>query len=241
MKHKIGIILTLILILLVAVSCSSSSDSDTSVGGAADANDECIHMWMDATCLVPTTCAKCGATNGSALGHRWVDATCSAPKTCSLCHMVEGSAVDHKDDGNGICEYCNQDILLLTLQNGFDLRLQIPTVAGMNHYCTIAYTNNTTLTISGKNKALKVNGNLLLAENARDEFTLEPTWGTYVRYINASGYSGHYVKFYLDNDSQSYTYIFANGKKVYIKFGVNGPIAFGYSLIDIGIYEYDPS
>lgn len=46
---------------------------------------ECKHEWAEATCTEPKTCAKCGETEGEALGHTWIDATCTEPKTCSVC------------------------------------------------------------------------------------------------------------------------------------------------------------
>ena len=53
------------------------------------------HEWTDATCTEPKTCAKCGETEGEALGHTWVDATCTEPKTCSVCGATEGEALGH--------------------------------------------------------------------------------------------------------------------------------------------------
>ena len=55
----------------------------------------CSHEWYAASCEAPKTCAKCGETEGEALGHSWADATCTAPKTCSVCHAQEGSALGH--------------------------------------------------------------------------------------------------------------------------------------------------
>ena len=37
------------------------------------------HIWLDATCSAPKTCADCGATEGTATDHNWNDATCAAP------------------------------------------------------------------------------------------------------------------------------------------------------------------
>ena len=53
------------------------------------------HIWKEATCETPKTCAKCEATEGSALGHSWKEATCEAPKTCTVCGKTEGSALGH--------------------------------------------------------------------------------------------------------------------------------------------------
>lgn len=53
------------------------------------------HVWKDATCAEPKTCAKCGKTDGDALGHNWEDATCTEPKTCSRCGEKAGDALGH--------------------------------------------------------------------------------------------------------------------------------------------------
>ena len=53
------------------------------------------HIWKEATCETPKTCAKCEATEGSALGHSWKEATCETPKTCTVCGKTEGPALGH--------------------------------------------------------------------------------------------------------------------------------------------------
>lgn len=53
------------------------------------------HVWLDATCQVPKTCADCGETEGIATEHVWKDATCQAPKTCADCGETEGVAGEH--------------------------------------------------------------------------------------------------------------------------------------------------
>jgi len=70
---------------------------------AAYDDNGCAHEWQDATCEQPITCAKCGATEGEALGHKWDAATCEKPKTCSACGETEGEALGHKWDA-ATCE-----------------------------------------------------------------------------------------------------------------------------------------
>lgn len=53
------------------------------------------HVWTDATCTEPKTCAECQEVEGEALGHAWIDATCTEPKTCSRCGETEGEALGH--------------------------------------------------------------------------------------------------------------------------------------------------
>ena len=53
------------------------------------------HEWTEATCTEPKTCAKCGKTEGEALGHEWTEATCAEPKTCTVCGATEGGLAEH--------------------------------------------------------------------------------------------------------------------------------------------------
>ena len=53
------------------------------------------HIWMDATCAAPKTCAVCGAAEGETTDHTWLDATCTAPRTCDVCGVTEGEPLDH--------------------------------------------------------------------------------------------------------------------------------------------------
>ena len=72
------------------------------------------HDWTDATCIEPKTCAKCGKTEGEALGHTWTDATCTEPKTCSVCGETEGEALGHTAAApascteDSVCSVCGE-------------------------------------------------------------------------------------------------------------------------------------
>ena len=55
----------------------------------------CEHTYTDATCTVPKTCTKCGATSGSALGHNWSGATCTTANTCTRCGAWGSGALGH--------------------------------------------------------------------------------------------------------------------------------------------------
>ena len=196
------------------------------------------HSWKSATCVTPKTCSICSKTEGNALGHSWTDPTCKTPKTCTICNKSDGNVGTHLDTGNGRCKYCNQDILFLDLQKGFNVELIIPTVGGLNYYCTVKYTNNTKYTISSDMDILSANGDLLW--NWSPDFTLQPgyyvTRTHYCSPIQATIYDPDYKELYLDNNSLAYTNVQVNGKRVFVRFGVNGPVAFGYSLAEIGIY-----
>lgn len=99
---------------------------------------QCKHEWKNATCTAPKTCAKCGQTEGVALGHTWQAATCTEPQKCSVCGAVNGEALGHKSAGwseeqtdtvkaisvsTESCEVCGailsrREIPLKTLHNG---------------------------------------------------------------------------------------------------------------------------
>lgn len=73
------------------------------------------HEWVDADCVNPKTCSKCGETEGEALGHSWVDADCVNPKTCSVCGETEGSALGHTLSeatctDAPVCSVCNESV-----------------------------------------------------------------------------------------------------------------------------------
>lgn len=48
------------------------------------------HVWLDATCTAPRTCAECGETEGDPLGHDMLPATYYDPSICSVCGHIEG-------------------------------------------------------------------------------------------------------------------------------------------------------
>ncbi len=54
------------------------------------------HRWWAAACETPETCEACGETRGDALGHTWAEATCDTPKTCTVCGKTEGAALGHR-------------------------------------------------------------------------------------------------------------------------------------------------
>jgi len=55
----------------------------------------CAHEWMEATCLQPATCRKCGEKTGSIGSHKWQNATCTNPKVCIYCGAANGKALGH--------------------------------------------------------------------------------------------------------------------------------------------------
>lgn len=43
------------------------------------------HVWQEASCTAPKTCAECGETEGDPLGHSPTEATYWAPSLCAVC------------------------------------------------------------------------------------------------------------------------------------------------------------
>ena len=102
----------------------------------------CRHEWVDATCTEPKTCAKCGETQGEALGHTpgewqqdepdYVTSVIWLRQYCTVC----GAEVDV--DMKALSSYCQDGTLLLspeefaerldnlfgTLTNRYGLRFQ---------------------------------------------------------------------------------------------------------------------
>ncbi len=97
----------------------------TSCDFGSDLNDDCTHVWDEATCIAPKTCRVCKATEGEALGHKaategdcetpvlcerceamlggyhehsWVNATCTVAKHCEKCSITQGAPLGHKDE-----------------------------------------------------------------------------------------------------------------------------------------------
>ena len=77
MKKTITVIFLTVLLLLFLTGCGHE------------------HVWNEATCTEPRTCAECGETEGEALGHIWSDATCTKPQTCERCGITQGSVIAH--------------------------------------------------------------------------------------------------------------------------------------------------
>lgn len=78
----------------------------------------CRHEWVDATCTEPKTCAKCGETQGEALGHTpgewqqdepdYVTSVIWLRQYCTVC----GAEVDV--DMKALSSYCQDGTLLLS-------------------------------------------------------------------------------------------------------------------------------
>lgn len=101
MKKKI---LTLILTMTVSASmfagCGNSAETASSGNAATgrtetvevvgNAETECEHGWVEATCEEAKHCSKCGETEGTALGHTMTEATYREAAVCTVCGETEG-------------------------------------------------------------------------------------------------------------------------------------------------------
>ena len=97
----------------------------------------CRHEWVDATCTEPKTCAKCGETQGEALGHTpgewqqdepdYVTSVIWLRQYCTVC----GAEVDV--DMKALSSYCQDGTLLLSPEE-FAERLDNLFGTLTNHY-----------------------------------------------------------------------------------------------------------
>ena len=53
------------------------------------------HVWIEASCTAPKTCAECGETEGTATAHKLSEATCTEPHTCKDCGYTDGKTLEH--------------------------------------------------------------------------------------------------------------------------------------------------
>ena len=197
------------------------------------------HQWNAATCTTAQECTICGQTKGTAKGHQWNSATCTAPKTCTICGTSEGGKGKHKENAQGKCQYCNEDMLLLNVKENLILTLIVPSVgSSKNYYCQVEYINHT-----GKDVLLAStiypNGTFCQNSSAY-EHVLEDGYKCSVSYFRSliweDRYNDKYKDMYLDNDSLAWTTVQINDTIVFIKFGTQGIIKVGYSASEIGEY-----
>lgn len=242
MKKVLCLFLSTVLLLLMTACTTDTSTTtyySTVESEAPTTAPTCNHEYSAATCSAPQTCKHCGITNGEKLEHNWQEATCTSPKKCKTCNETEGSISSCKNNGNGLCVYCGQDLFLNNIKNNVTVKLIIPSIgANDNYYLTVDYANNTESTIV---LDCFVSGNGKLCYNSDvSDFALQSGTGLPINYYRGittgSRYEAKYKDMYLDNSSLAYTNIDTNGKTVYVKFGVNGIVDAGYSLQDIGIY-----
>lgn len=80
---KLFTIISCMILLLMLTSCEVYTFKMSS-----DSSHE--HSWRSATCDAPKTCAKCGETEGEALGHSLGkdDGDCTTAITCATCDLI---------------------------------------------------------------------------------------------------------------------------------------------------------
>lgn len=239
---------------MCVVGCDNSTDNTTvkneqtqTVSSKTENNANytsskaCQHNFSKATCTEDGKCLNCGKISEKALGHKWAEATCKTPKKCTQCGITEGNNSEHKDNGNGLCKYCNKDLFLDNFKENFSAKLIISSVGTNNDYLKVKFVNQTGNTVT-LNNFVGGNGKLCSNEDCKD-LSLESGYEitpTYYRsgkalYFMSNYNSQKYKDMYLDNNSTAYTTLKVNNKNVCIKFSVNGIEAIGYSLDDIGV------
>lgn len=78
-KKKIFIVAAILLVLLAVILIIT----------------HCDHVWMEATCLAPQTCEKCGRTKGDIGDHSYTAANCNYPSMCRYCYEIKGEPLGH--------------------------------------------------------------------------------------------------------------------------------------------------
>lgn len=63
---------------------------------------QCKHEWVEADCVTPQTCAKCGETEGDALGHTWQEANYQDPEICTVCGETNGTPLPASFEEHGL-------------------------------------------------------------------------------------------------------------------------------------------
>lgn len=110
MKNRLLSVALVLLVLVNLTACGSNPD------GGNDPAASCDHQWIEATCIEPKTCSKCGTTEGDPLGHDFAPATVDSPKKCKICGFEEGekiriTEVNMPDDSWWDYDYTNDAIL----------------------------------------------------------------------------------------------------------------------------------
>lgn len=99
---------------------------------ACGAIQSCDHEWQEASCLMPMTCAICGATEGEPAPHTWGDTSCASPEPCAVCGTLDGVTITHQwREDTQICALCGLDArstderFMESLAKGLDARWEL--------------------------------------------------------------------------------------------------------------------
>ena len=197
--------------------------------------DTHVHNYSKATCTQASVCS-CGATNGAPLGHKWKSATCQTPKSCTVCGATEGNKAEHNINGQGVCDFCGQDVFLEFVKENVSINLIVPSVgASDNYYCEVKFINHTghNMTLS---RFVTANGKMCDNSQAQD-YTLETDYSVKISFYRATiaedRWENKYKDMYLDNNSTATTAIRVNGRQAVVKFGTNGIIDVGNKINEL--------
>ena len=95
------LMLSIALALVLAAGCASNEPAATVPAARAPAEPEVeetahTHMWIDADCQNPRTCADCGETEGTPTAHDFAGATCQEPAVCTQCGEADSETAAHE-------------------------------------------------------------------------------------------------------------------------------------------------
>lgn len=99
MKKFLSVMLALTLVLALCACGGEPANTPAGTTAAMDETTvpettAHVHVFSEATCLEAGVCA-CGETSGEPAGHLFDDATCTSPMTCAVCNITEGDALGH--------------------------------------------------------------------------------------------------------------------------------------------------
>ena len=127
-KDKLQIVIIITMMMLCLTGCCLSHEwmdadcvSPKICTKCGKSEGEALgHKWENATCTEAKTCSVCGTMEGEALGHSWKEATCTEAKTCGVCGTTEGEPLEHMVDEKGICNRCGKQNAIIITPENFD-------------------------------------------------------------------------------------------------------------------------
>lgn len=118
-KHSIFLICLCVVLLLSACSAGTSTVptveavSPSTPEATEPSTTECLHEWVDATCIELSHCTKCGETRGTLKEHDFQGGSCTEPAVCAICGGLR-SAAGHDFQGGdcltpAVCIVCGAE------------------------------------------------------------------------------------------------------------------------------------
>ncbi|MCL2253465.1 MAG: hypothetical protein FWC09_03395 [Lachnospiraceae bacterium] len=110
MKRLIMLLATIMLVMMLS-ACGNEQITPSTETSVAEIIPEStpeptpelhIHIWAEADCQTPKTCADCGETEGMALSHDLTEANYQEPPICIVCGEIVGEPLTAGFDKQGI-------------------------------------------------------------------------------------------------------------------------------------------